>query len=142
MISFDPEDADQVGKALTGFGVNLLVRDVFKARDFLKSVFGFEDLNVSADFALLKLSEQLYQLHADHTYSNNPLPSLLPENGPRGGGVELRLYDVDPDAAEQTARELGYEILLASADKPHGIRECFILDPDGYCWVPSLPKKP
>ncbi|MGR3983992.1 MAG: glyoxalase, partial [Gammaproteobacteria bacterium] len=43
-----------------------------------------------------------------------------------------------PDAAEKRARAGGYEVLQASADKPHGLRECFLLDPDGYCWVPSM----
>ncbi len=141
MISFDSEDADQVGRALTGFGVNLLVTDVFKARDFLETVFHFNTLNSSKDFALLEFTGQIYQLHADHTYSQNPLPSLLPESAPRGGGIELRLFNVDPDLAQKTANENGYEVLMETADKPHGTRECFILDPDGYCWVPSAAKK-
>jgi hypothetical protein len=28
-------------------------------------------------------------------------------------------------------------VLAASADKPHGLRECFLADPDGYVWVPG-----
>ena len=35
---------------------------------------------------------------------NNPLPSLLPENGARGAGVEIRLYNSNPDVAEKLAR--------------------------------------
>jgi hypothetical protein len=31
-------------------------------------------------------------------------------------------------------------VLQAPADKPHGLREAYILDPDGYCWVPGRPK--
>lgn len=29
-------------------------------------------------------------------------------------------------------------ILAGAADKPHGLREAFILDPEGYCWVPTV----
>ena len=29
---------------------------------------------------------------------------------------------------------------IEATDKPHGLREAYILDPDGYCWVPGRPK--
>ena len=138
MSDFDPENAEQVGHALEGFGINLLVKNVSNTVEFLQKVFAFESLSVSRDYALLKHDQRLYQLHADHTYSNNPLPSLLPEFGARGAGVELRLFQVDPDLAEKRAREGEYTVLMETADKPHGLRECFLLDPDGYCWVPSI----
>ena len=142
MKEFDPENADEVGRALQGFGINLLVKDVHRSIRFLESVFGFSTITSSVDYALLDFNQQLYQLHGDHTYANNPLPSLVPESGPRGGGVEFRLYNVDPDEVERKAREKDYVVLMETADKPHGLRECFILDPDGYCWVPSVHKKP
>ncbi|MXZ80336.1 MAG: glyoxalase [Gammaproteobacteria bacterium] len=138
MSGLDPNDAVQVGHALEGFGVNLLVSGVERTTVFLQQVFGFSTLSCSRDYSLLSHGGILFQLHADHTYSKNPLPSLLPEFGARGGGVELRLFDVDPDEAERRAREGGYEVLMETADKPHGLRECFLLDPDGYCWCPSV----
>ena len=140
MKKFDPENADEVGKALEGFGVNLLVTRVEKTILFLETVFGFSVISASRDYALLQFNKQIFQLHGDHTYSANPLPSLVPESGARGGGIELRLFDVDPDIAEQKARKNGYTVLMDTADKPHGLRECFVLDPDGYCWVPSVHK--
>jgi hypothetical protein len=80
------------------------------------------------------------QLHADHTYHANPLPSLLPENGARGGGVEIRLYGSDPDAAVRAADTVAEaSILQPVTNKPHGLREAYILDANGYCWVPSRP---
>ena len=136
--NFDPENAVEVGHALEDFGVNLLVRDVLRTVEFLETVFGFVQVSGSRDYSLLEFRGRLYQLHGDHTYSENPLPSLLPENGVRGAGVELRLFELDPDHCERLARDAGYEILMATADKLHGLRECFILDPDGYCWVPSV----
>ncbi len=87
---------------------------------------------------LLSHRDQLYQLHADATYADNPLLALLPEAAARGAGIELRLYQVDPDRAEARARQRGHQVLQSAADKPHGLRECFLLDPDGYCWVPCV----
>jgi len=26
-------------------------------------------------------------------------------------------------------------------DKPHGLREAYLIDPDGYIWVPDTPLK-
>jgi hypothetical protein len=37
------------------------------------------------------------------------------------------------------ARRLGYTVLSPAADTGHGPREAFILDPDGYTWVPDVP---
>ena len=138
MKDLEKMNAVEVGHELRGFGVNLLVTDVKRAFQFLHEVFGFESLQISEDYALIRLADGIYQLHADHTYSNNPLLSILPELGARGAGVELRLFDVDPDEAEQKASAAGYTVLQSSTDKPHGLRECFLLDPDGYCWVPSV----
>jgi catechol 2,3-dioxygenase-like lactoylglutathione lyase family enzyme len=129
--------APDLGRALTHFGVNLLVRDTVRSVAFLEAVFGFTTLRHERGFALLRLDRVMLQLHADETYGHNPLPSLVPENGPRGGGVELRLFECDPDAAEARAMARGDMVLRGCEDRPHGLRECYILDPDGYAWVPS-----
>ena len=44
----------------------------------------------------------------------------------------------DPDRAEKRARKENYIILSNSMNKPHGMRECYILDNNGFCWVPSI----
>ena len=81
----------------------------------------------------------LLQVHADTSYANHPLLALLPEFGVRGAGLELRLYGTDPDAAVMRAKHQGWDLIAAARDKPHGLREAYISDPEGYCWVPSLP---
>ena len=83
--------------------------------------------------------DQVFQLHSDGTYHSNPLLGLLPENPPRGAGLEIRLYDSDPDRAEQQAKAFGATVLAAAANKPHGLREAYILCDNGYAWVPSRP---
>ena len=59
----------------------------------------------------------------------------------RGVGVELRLHGCDPDAAAARAKAGGHHVVAEPADKPHGLREAYIADPDGYVWVPDVPKR-
>ena len=75
--------------------------------------------------------------HADRSYRGHPLSGVVAGLEARGAGVELRLYGCDPDRAEAKARELGFSVLAGSIDKEHGLRECVILDDDGYAWVPT-----
>ena len=112
-----------------------------RAREFHQAVVGWEAFQPTRDCAILRRPDgsAVLQLHADHTYHANPLDGLLPEAGPRGAGAELRLFDVDPDGAAQRTHAAGGMILQPATNKPHGLREAYILDPDGYCWVPSRP---
>lgn len=125
------------GRTLEGFGVNLLVRDVARSRAFLREVLDLETVYADADFAVLRHAGHDIILHADHTYAEHPLFALTGDGAVRGAGTELRLYGIDPDAAEARARARGDTVLAESRDKPHGLRECYIADPDGYIWVPG-----
>ena len=138
-MDFETVSAEDFGASLRGIELNLLVRDVPAQVAFLCEVFGMTGHRVSRDFAILDYRGQLLQLHADHTYAGHPLPGLLPEAGARGAGAEFRLYDTDPDAAAARAEALGGHILQPATDKPHGLREAFILCNNGYVWVPSRP---
>jgi len=132
--------AAQFGRSLRGIGLNLLVRDAAAEAAFLRQVFGMTAHRVSRDFAIMGYGGQVFQLHSDGTFHAHPLLSLLPEAGARGAGIEVRLYDTDPDlAAARAAGVEGAVILQAPTDKPHGLREAVILCPMGYAWVPSVP---
>ncbi len=139
-MDYETIDADRFGRSLTGMGLNLLVRDVKATCAFLERVLAMRCHRVSEDFAIVTYGGQVFQLHADGTYASNPLLNLLPENPPRGAGLEIRLYETDPDLAVERAKDAGHMILQAPADKPHGLREAYILCPDGYAWVPSRHK--
>ena len=130
--------ADQFGRLLTGDGFNLLVKDMDPAIAFQKTVLQAEVVYADPDFAVLKGYGGLWMLHADHTYSDHPLKGSLDDETPRGVGAELRIYNCDPDAAEARARDAGYMVLAGAMDKPHGLREAYILDDDGYLWVPGV----
>lgn len=138
-MDYETVGAPEFGAALRGIGLNMLVRDVAATCAMLEAVFEMTCHQATADFAIVTSGEAVFQLHGDQTYHSNPLLSLLPESGPRGGGLEIRLYDIDPEAAESRAEAAGMMILQTCTDKPHGLRECFLLCRDGYAWVPSRP---
>lgn len=129
----------EVGRSLRGFGLSLLVRDLPAEVAFLTGGLLLPKNRESADFAILSLGDAALLLHRDAAYAGHPLLNLLPEAGARGAGAELRLYEVDPDAAWARAEAAGGLRLREPLDRPHGLRECVILSPAGYAWVPSRP---
>ena len=130
--------ASDYGRTLHGLTINLLVRDIDAALAFHRDVLDAEVVYADRDFAVVRRGEAEWMLHADHTYHDHPLSGSLGAGLARGVGAELRLHGRDPDAAEAAAHRLGYSVLDGAADKPHGLRETFILDPDGYLWVPDV----
>jgi uncharacterized glyoxalase superfamily protein PhnB len=131
-----PPSAADYGKSLRGIGFNLIVRDVARAIIFAEQVLGATVFFRTPNFAAMKLNGADFMFHADETYRDNPLKGSLEEA--RGIGVELRVYGRDPDAAEVQARNGGWTVLAGSLDKPHGLRECMIVDDEGYVWIPSV----
>ncbi len=138
-MEYETVSAEVFGAGLRGLGLNILVRDVPRQVAFLKAVFDMAAHRVSADFAIMVYGDQVFQLHSDGTYHANPLLGLLPESPPRGAGMEIRLYSSDPDAAAARVEAAGGTILQAATDKPHGLRETYILCENGYAWVASRP---
>ncbi|WP_420346019.1 VOC family protein [Pelagibius sp.] len=132
--------ADAYGRSLKGFGINILVRDVARSVAFLTEILEVEAVYAERDFAVCRHRGHDWMLHSDASYHSNPLLALTGDGAIRGAGLELRLYGIDPDAAAARAEAAGHTVLQAPADKPHGLREAFLVDPDGYVWVPSVEK--
>lgn len=140
----DIPDADVYGRAIPpGLGLNLLVTDIAATARWHAAVLGARVVCRDADFAILETDPAAgrarWMLHHDRTYRHHPLFGIATGADGRGAGAELRLFGRDPDAAQAAAEALGGYVLAGAADKPHGVREAFLLDPDGYCWVPSVP---
>jgi uncharacterized glyoxalase superfamily protein PhnB len=132
--------ADEFGRSLPAFSVNLLVADIGRSVAFYSGVFGAAVRYSDPDFAALRLNGLDFMLHADHTYDGHPWQSRLFAGERRGLGAELRLLGVDPDALEARAREAGAPVHMAATDKAHGWREAWIEDPDGYVWAVGMPR--
>ncbi len=131
--------APDYGRSLRGLGLNLLTRDMVAALPFHREVLEAEVVYNDPDFAVLRRGDVEWMLHADHTYLDHPLHAHLALGQARGVGAELRLHGRDPDAAEAAACRLGFTVLATAQDKPHGLREVYLLDADGYLWVPDVP---
>jgi catechol 2,3-dioxygenase-like lactoylglutathione lyase family enzyme len=134
--------APRYSRTLQGLTLNLLVRDIGQSLPFHREVLGAQVVYSDPDFAVLRCGGAEWMLHADHTYLDHPLHASLSEGGPRGVGAELRLHGRDPDEAESAARRLGFTVLASATDKPHGLREVYLIDPDGYLWVPDIASQP
>ena len=128
------------GRAIPpGLGVNLLVPDVARAAAWQVAVLGARPVWREEHFAVMTLLGSAWQLHSDWSYRNHELRGAVAGVEARGAGAELRLYGLDPDAAEARARAEGAPVLSGAVDKPHGLREAHLVDPDGYVWVPCTP---
>lgn len=127
--------ADEYGRSLPTFTVNLLVRDLGRSARFYERVLTAELLYRDADFAALRVLGLDFMLHADHTYDRHPWHRRLGRLRQRGTGAELRLFGMDPDALEARARRHRAAVLKRTWDTPHGWRETTIADPDGYAWA-------
>ena len=132
--------APQYARTLKGLTVNLLVRDIAAAVPFHRQVLGATLIYSDPDIAVFRFQDAEWMLHADHTYEGHPVHATLVKASKRGLGAELRLHGRDPDEAERHARSMGYDVIEAAADKPHGLREVFLRDADGYVWVPDVPQ--
>ncbi len=131
--------ADDYGRSLTGLGINLLVTSVEQSAHFATAVLGATAVYSDVDFAVMKACGSEWMLHADHTYDSHPMKGIIEDIPARGCGIEIRLHNCDPDLACAKAREHDYIVLADALDKPHGVREAFIVAPDGYIWVPDSP---
>jgi uncharacterized glyoxalase superfamily protein PhnB len=131
--------ANEYGRALPKFSVNLLVRDLCTSLPFYEQVLGATVRYRDRDFAAMVLTGVEFMLHADHTYDHHPLYPRLQGTGKRGTGAELRVMGIDPDSLQKRAEAAGAIILQPVADFPHGWRDVILEDPDGYIWAVGVP---
>ncbi len=127
------------GRGLSnGVGVNILVPDVEASIRWQVEVLEAEVLYWEEHFAIMRAQGSVWLVHSDWSYRDHEMTGVVQGVEARGAGLEIRLYGVDPDASEARARESGGIILAGSLDKPHGLREAYLVDPDGYIWVPGV----
>ena len=133
----DPwKPASDYSRELSGLTVNLLVNNISQATDFITNIIEANIIYEDLDFAAIEGFGSKWCFHADHTYDKNPITNFVSLKDRRGEGIELRLIGCNPDGAEIRAKKYGFKVISKSKDKPHGLRECYIIDSAGYCWVP------
>jgi catechol 2,3-dioxygenase-like lactoylglutathione lyase family enzyme len=133
--------AAEYGRSLKGLTMDLLVSDIDRSLKFHREVLGAEVVYSDPDFAVVRANGGEWMLHADHTYEAHPVAALAAASAQRGAGAIFRLHGRDPDEAERAAVRGGFAVLARTQDKPHGLREMYCVDPDGYVWAPDVPVK-
>ena len=138
-------EPDELGKNLVGFGVNIICPNPLVYAPSIARVFSLKLIRVDEFYALLTWGDNanfgnLIQVHSDYTYKKNPYYEYFGNSEPRGWGVELRLFNVNPDKSVDLANiEEGWQVIQSPTDKEHGLREAYLIDSAGFCWVPSVP---
>lgn len=122
----------------SGVGVNILVKDVEASIRWQAAVLGAVVIYWEDHFAIVRAQGSVWLVHSDWSYRDHEMTGVVRGVEARGAGVEIRLYGADPDDCEARAREVGGIVLAGSLDKPHGLREAYLVDPDGYIWVPGV----
>src|SRR5258705_4979452 len=112
--------ADHYGRGMRPFSVNLLVRDTRVSLAFYEPVLGAAVRYADDDFAVLKLLDFEFMLHADHTYDHHPLYERLQTPGLPRTGAELRVFRIDPESLERRAREAGETDIHSTRDISRG----------------------
>ncbi|MEZ5823387.1 MAG: hypothetical protein R3C97_01145 [Geminicoccaceae bacterium] len=138
-MNYDTVPAAEFGRSLKGIGLNLLTADVEALARLMAEAFGAKIHRLSKDFAIIEHGPTLLQLHHDATYGSHPLLGLLPENPPRGAGIQLYFFGVDPARALPRAEALGAHIIEQPRDKPHGLHEGTVLSAEGYALTAARP---
>ena len=100
--------AADYSRSLEGLSINLLVADVAASVAFAKTVLEAETVYADPDFAVLRRGSASWMLHADHTYEDHPLSGFVCGREGRGAGAEIRMHTLDPDGAEQRARQAAW----------------------------------
>lgn len=135
----DRPDPMAFGRRLAeGLGVNILVRDVETSIRWQAEVLQAEVIYWEDHFAICRAKGAIWLVHSDWSYRDHEMTGVVQGVEARGAGLEIRLYGVDPDACEARARAADSVVLAGAMDKPHGLREAFLVDPDGYVWAPGV----
>lgn len=99
----------------------IFVRDMARARAFYQAL-GFDLLADRGDFVVLAWEGN--RLYLDHR-PDLPLPPDHPQ-------ANIRVMVPDVDRCWEQARAIGAPVLAAIADRPYGLRDFTVLDPDGF----------
>ena len=71
-MDYNMVSAEEFGKSLTGLGVNIIVKSPAQTALFLEVVFGLYPNLLSADFALIRYQNDIFQLHSDTSFAAHP----------------------------------------------------------------------
>jgi catechol 2,3-dioxygenase-like lactoylglutathione lyase family enzyme len=113
----------------------LFVTDRDKSVDFYTSVLGFEVQRLDASYAALTCGDVTLGLgRQEELPETGEGPGFTQERLTRdhGPGVEIVLETPDLDTLYERVRRSGYPLAAPMQDRPWGLRDFRVADPDGY----------
>ena len=115
--------------------IELFADDLERSVDFYTRVLGFARATpaaeAAADYCAVRLGTCTIGIGLDEALpGSHPLRSRGRER--RGVGVEIVIEVDDVEAAHRRAVEAGWPVLTPLSDRPWGLRDFRMLDPDGY----------
>ena len=117
------------------FRIELFVDDLDEAIRFYEAALGFRLTRREPEYASLELGGavlglgSIMKLPADGEGPGFTRATLA---GVRGAGVEIVLEVPDLDAALHAVERAGHHVVEPLRDRPWGLRDFRITDPDGY----------
>jgi lactoylglutathione lyase len=117
------------------FRIELFVDDVDASIRFYENALGLRLVRRESDYASLERGGALLGLGAIATlpaYGHWPGFTRAGLAGARGAGVEIVLEVPDVDAALQAVEQAGHRVVEPLRDRPRGLRDFRVIDPDGY----------
>ena len=131
------------GRSLRGLGINLLVRDTARAVAFARDVLGLTIVYADPDLAVLPPRRARVDgarrphlrrppaaaAHAHRRPARRRRRAARPRRRPR-----RRRWPPRSSTATRCSTR--------PTDKPHGLREAYIIDADGYVWVVACTSEP
>jgi lactoylglutathione lyase len=113
----------------------LFVTDRDKSVDFYTSVLGFEVRRLDESYAMLTCGDVVLGLsrQADLPETGEG-PGFTQQrlNQDHGAGVEIVLETPDLEGLYERVQRSGYQLAAPIQDRPWGLRDFRVADPDGY----------
>ncbi len=104
------------------------VSDLSRSVRFWTEEIGCRVLRQDANFAVLAFESAHIMLATAHSKA---VANWL-DSGPRGVGIHVRFMAEDLDALYRRLANSGVPIVSAIADRPYGLRDFIVADPDGF----------
>jgi predicted enzyme related to lactoylglutathione lyase len=111
--------------------VELFVDDLERSATFYERVLGFAKETDSPDYVALRRSSAVLGIGLMANLPDSH-PARTREGERPGLGVEIVIELDDVDAAYAKAQASGYELSSPLRDRPWGLRDFRIVDPDSY----------
>jgi uncharacterized glyoxalase superfamily protein PhnB len=123
-----------MASAMSGEGalrIELFVADVERAAAFYANVLGFVRETESLDYVAMRLGAARISIGPMAALpASHPLRARADERA--GLGVEIVIEVDDINAAFAAVTEASWPVAVPPGDRPWGLRDFRLLDPDGY----------